>query len=547
MTEKHEGESVEKSAAEAEREFGFTIAGNEEVESKTSLQVVDASDAKTLDIKLEPIDDVLVNENKSEETADELKASVSIKHEPVEDPLEDSKDDSEFDENEEASDIDVDEDINVDDYSPSDSSSLLDEDTEEFDVINRKRKRITKPNGQSDDNENENTNDQEVKVFEFDGMTIEQKGIYSKCPKCLKDIKSTFIFRHIKQHDVEKQKFKCPERCSDLTFTRINNLFRHLRIVHRSKKPFMCKHQDCLQRFPKSNMLREHLARHRAERRKAQDEADEKEDGERFECEFPGCNKTYGKKHHLKEHERKHTGDMRYPCEVCGKKFYIQAHMKRHMYSHTGLKPHVCRWKCGLTFASYGGRMKHERITHYEDNPLQTECDICGRPFKNQQQLTKHRMTHLNPSERQEYRCSFCNIMLDSIKLRIKHEERHKDGDTFSCQDCNRSFKNEKNLNHHVKMHHTPKEEENSPAAKKRKIVKKNKNKNSGDENITGDQGTKIHPCHLCSPTKLFCLTSLRRHLARIHSENFKCEKCGKGFQEEQRYKSHMEIHRFES
>jgi len=82
----------------------------------------------------------------------------------------------------------------------------------------------------------------------------------------------------------------------------------------------------------------------------------------------------------------------------------FQAHMKRHLYSHTGIKPHVCRWKCGAIFASYGGRMKHERINHYEENPLQSDCDICGRPFRNQQQLAKHRMTHLNPSERQDYR-----------------------------------------------------------------------------------------------------------------------------------------------
>ena len=51
---------------------------------------------------------------------------------------------------------------------------------------------------------------------------------------------------------------------------------------------------------------------------------------------LPGCDKSYGKKHHLREHERKHSGDMKFACEVCGKKFYMHAHMKRHMYSHTG-------------------------------------------------------------------------------------------------------------------------------------------------------------------------------------------------------------------
>ena len=77
---------------------------------------------------------------------------------------------------------------------------------------------------------------------------------------------------------------------------------------------------------------------------------------------------------------------MRYACDVCGERFFVHGHMKRHLYSHTGIKPHACRclikrekigwfqqmtitittitlirWKCGAIFASYGGRMKHER------------------------------------------------------------------------------------------------------------------------------------------------------------------------------------------
>jgi len=39
------------------------------------------------------------------------------------------------------------------------------------------------------------------------------------------------------------------------------------------------------------------------------------------------------------------------------------------------------RWKCGAIFASYGGRMKHERAQHSE-NPYKLECGICGRPFR---------------------------------------------------------------------------------------------------------------------------------------------------------------------
>ena len=112
-------------------------------------------------------------------------------------------------------------------------------------------------------------------------------------------------------------------------------------------------------------------------------------------------------------------------------------------------------------------------------------------------------MTHLNPEERKDYRCSFCHIMFDTVKIRERHEERHKvrskiccfseicpltilrllrfilpanvlneqqilglnkDGETFACETCDRTFKNEKNLNHHVKTHHVekPKDSEKS-------------------------------------------------------------------------------------
>ena len=42
--------------------------------------------------------------------------------------------------------------------------------------------------------------------IELNGMTIVQKGQYSKCPKCKKFIKSTFIIRHIKLHDAKVDK-----------------------------------------------------------------------------------------------------------------------------------------------------------------------------------------------------------------------------------------------------------------------------------------------------------------------------------------------------
>ena len=143
----------------------------------------------------------------------------------------------------------------------------------------------------------ESSEEKEEEKIEINGMTIIQKGQYSKCPRCLKFIKSTFIIRHIKLHDSKPEKATCPENCG-LSFAKINNMFRHLKNVHKSKEPFVCKY--CSQRFSKSKMLTQHLAKHRAEKRSRNLDADSDEDSKKFVCEFPDCGKSYGKKHHLK-------------------------------------------------------------------------------------------------------------------------------------------------------------------------------------------------------------------------------------------------------
>jgi hypothetical protein len=180
-----------------------------------------------------------------------------------------------------------------------------------------------------EDSGDEADNNEEKKSFDFNGMTIETSGNYSKCPKCEKNIKSTFIIRHIKLHDVPVEKYECPEKNCDLQVNRINNLFRHLKAVHRSKKPYMCKQRSCGARFARAQQLRQHLATHREERRLQRggraadgDNDDDDRDGARvYACEFPGCDKEYKKRHHLKEHERKHTGDQKYASLIRGMKF----------------------------------------------------------------------------------------------------------------------------------------------------------------------------------------------------------------------------------
>ena len=232
-----------------------------------------------LDIKLEPVLD------QDEESKPTLHIIAELKHtsdvdldriELLTSEDEDDKDES-LEENNGLSDDEKDQDYQVPDEEdheiPNDDDSDVSEDIDVEGV---------------DPLEDLSDEEEEMKTIEIEGLKIVQKGQYSKCPRCEKFIKSTFIIRHIKLHDAKEDKVTCPDGC-ELTFAKINNMFRHLKNVHKSKEPFVCKH--CGKRFAKSKTLTGHLAKHRAEKRRAQEseeEALENSGNGRFVCEFPG-------------------------------------------------------------------------------------------------------------------------------------------------------------------------------------------------------------------------------------------------------------------
>ena len=429
----------------------------------------------------------------------------------IDDPdemVEDGEDDSLFDDSRDIDDPDFD-DRSEGSFSPElydSEDSVMDEDSnldlslvkEELEGIEEDGEVVSRADGIL-------ASSKECKIIEIGGHKVETYGDYSKCPKCEKNIKSTFIIRHIKLHDLPSHVMNCPHEGCTTTFTRSNNMYRHLKVVHDDPEPYICVYKSCKERFESSKALREHV--NSSHRRGVRKEIEQMEASNlRFKCEFPGCEREYGKKQHLKEHFRKHTGDMRYACDVCGERFFVHGHMKRHLYSHTGIKPHACRWKCGAIFASYGGRMKHERAQH-SDNPYKLDCDICGRPFRFERELDKHKLTHLSPQERMAYRCSFCGIIFDSISHRERHEQRHKDNDNFQCEDCHKMFKNEKNLRHHYKTHH-----EQPPPAKAK--TGHNETREVKPTSRTGVKKEKKeppkYPCHMCDIPVMFALTALR-------------------------------------
>jgi uncharacterized Zn-finger protein len=92
-----------------------------------------------------------------------------------------------------------------------------------------------------------------------------------------------------------------------------------------------------------------------------------------FVCSTPGCNKEYSTKFALKRHTLTHSGNKKYGCKFCHKKFGLEQYKKEHEYIHTNETPYVC----GI--------------------------DECVESFRQRAKLCLHRMSH-DSYQKKDYR-----------------------------------------------------------------------------------------------------------------------------------------------
>ena len=146
----------------------------------------------------------------------------------------------------------------------------------------------------------------------------------------------------------------------------------------------------------------------------------------RFRCE--PCDTDFELKKSFKEHNRRlhNSGDYKYFCDFCGRKFWHRQEFTLHRAKHTGDKPFHCG-RCGIASFADSQRLTNHLKTCGKENTF--KCNQCGGMYSDQKSLSTHVSDHHEKTERP---CPICPNKIYTSEggycnhMRTTHQVGHK-------------------------------------------------------------------------------------------------------------------------
>ncbi|XP_063837093.1 zinc finger protein 675-like isoform X1 [Ostrinia nubilalis] len=229
-------------------------------------------------------------------------------------------------------------------------------------------------------------------------------------------------------------------------------------------------------------------------------------------------------------------GDNKFKCTVCKEEFLFFKTLAKHMNEHSS--NHVCD-VCGKCFLLIERLRVHVQM--HSENAI--KCDSCDKILPTKQALKSHiRYAH----EKKLYACSICNEAFPTYRKRLQHfvEGHGRAPLSLQCDQCDKTFSSNSNLNHHVKYKHLMVHREAKYTCED--CGRKFKTKRVLTGHMLVHSGEKNFECEVCKK-KFGRLSSLKEHL-KIHrnDKRWSCGACAVCFVQKCSLKNHIRVHHAE-
>ncbi|XP_071129153.1 oocyte zinc finger protein XlCOF6-like [Mytilus edulis] len=276
---------------------------------------------------------------------------------------------------------------------------------------------------------------------ELDAHSITHERQFFECSLCNKKY-STYklLERHEKIHTGNYDRPVTCHLCHKFFF-RLSVLKRHIKEVH-SSTTYSC--DICGTKTKSEKNLKLHYKRIHSTR-----------SGEKkFNCTV--CDKKFSFKTCLVDHFRRcHTDpeNVKYPytCHICKKGFFVKAIYEGHLNTHFGKRPFSCQY-CPKSYCNIYYLNIHTKRTHSGRKvckPKPFECEFCGKMFDYKSTRKEHIRKHTG------YYCPFvCSICGKTLKSKLSykmHQNTHSR--PFHCGICQARYSSNKALVKHMKSH----------------------------------------------------------------------------------------------
>uniref|UniRef100_A0A182QB34 C2H2-type domain-containing protein n=1 Tax=Anopheles farauti TaxID=69004 RepID=A0A182QB34_9DIPT len=369
------------------------------------------------------------------------------------------------------------------------------------------------------------------------------KDIPFNCTVCVSETITNLnrLNLHHMQHDptLKRRCLYCPARfaCGQAVSRHMRNLHRLQYSIDADKnRRFVCRY--CAQKFTKKYDLEKHEKKHLLERSC---------DGDYLKRELMCyiCNDFMAEsREDLNQHVNIHSDWIPYRCGKCDDKLINSTRVLReHLRQHAEGLAIKCVY-CEQRFVSLADCQRHEERAHVNEKQLdelqeakiQSEihdtkvivvdgqkrfrCDSCDRSYSLLSTLRRHQSIH---AVDKTFECKYCGKVFNKSSSLAMHEKRNHDADSpFSCDVCDKRFKETSRLIDHRRTHSGEKPficEVCGKCFRIRQVLKEHKLSCLGAE--------ANHPCFcvLCSQT-FENLSSALQHAQNSHDADIPDRKC---------------------